>query len=127
MRKPGIRRIHRHDLAEIAARLLRVQIDNRPAHEVIAAYDTPDTLFYCDPPYPHESRGDSKAYGFEMSNAEHEKLAETLHKVRGKVAISGYMCLLMEKLYGNWRRIDAPEKYCHSVKELRQEALWINY
>lgn len=114
-------------LVEIAARLLRVQIENRPALEVIRAYDSPGTLFYCDPPYPHQSRGDSHAYGFEMSDAEHEALAAALHRVRGKVAVSGYRCPLMDRLYGDWRRIDAPARLCHSVKSPRQEALWVNY
>lgn len=37
-------------LAEIAQRLLRVQIEHAPAIEVIQRYDSADTLFYCDPP-----------------------------------------------------------------------------
>jgi DNA adenine methylase len=115
------------DLVWIAARLLRVQIDNRPAVDVIRAYDSADTLFYCDPPYPHESRGDSKAYAFEMNNPEHAELAAALHAAQGKVAVSGYRCSVMEHLYGDWLRIDAPEKVCHSTKDLRQEALWVNY
>ncbi|HEV2472472.1 MAG TPA: DNA adenine methylase [Chthonomonadales bacterium] len=115
------------DLLWIAARLLRVQIDNRPALEVIAAYDSPSTLFYCDPPYPHQSRGDTRAYAFEMTDDDHRKLAKALHRTAGKVAVSGYACPLMHKLYGDWRRIDAPAKPCHSTKEMRQEALWINY
>ncbi|MBI3909512.1 MAG: DNA adenine methylase [Armatimonadetes bacterium] len=116
-----------YGLIEIAARLLRVQIENRPAMEVIRAYDSQGTLFYCDPPYPHESRGDPKAYGFEMTDREHEELAEVLHSARGMVAISGYRCPLMERLYRDWRRIDAPQHVCHSVKAVRQEALWVNY
>jgi DNA adenine methylase len=48
-------------LSEIVQRLQRVQIENAPATEVILRYDSPQTLFYCDPPYPHESRGDAKA------------------------------------------------------------------
>src|SRR5205085_953565 len=48
-------------LPHIAERLLRVQIENRPAIEVIRLYDSAGTLFYCDPPYVHSSRGDSKA------------------------------------------------------------------
>src|SRR5437773_1375037 len=88
-------------LAEIVQRLQRVQIENVPALEVIRRYDSPDTLFYCDPPYPHEARGDAKAYGFEMSNTEHEKLAEALHDVEGAVAVSGYRCDLMDRLYGD--------------------------
>ena len=48
-------------LSEIVQRLLRVQIENAPALEVIARYDSPETLFYCDPPYLHGTRGDAKA------------------------------------------------------------------
>ena len=114
-------------LPEIAMRLLRVQIENRPALDVIKLYDSPGTLFYCDPPYPHEARGDDKAYGFEMADNEHVELGRLLHSVEGKVVLSGYSCGLMDGLYSDWRRIDAPEKYCHSVKQLRQEAVWVNY
>lgn len=114
-------------LVEIAARLLRVQIDNRPAVEVIKAYDSKDTLFYCDPPYPHESRGDSKAYGFEMTDQEHKNLAKLLHNVKGKVALSSYHCELMDDLYSDWRHIEALTKICHSIKKPRKEVLWINY
>ncbi|SHK64295.1 DNA adenine methylase [Alicyclobacillus tolerans] len=115
------------DLVEIAGRLIRVQIDHRPAIDVIHAYDSPDTLFYCDPPYPHESRGDSKAYSFEMTDEEHRDLAAALHNAQGKVAISGYHCSLMDELYGDWTCIEADPRLCHSVKEERQETLWINY
>ena len=36
-------------LSEIVQRLLRVQIENAPALEVISRYDSEETLFYCDP------------------------------------------------------------------------------
>ncbi len=114
-------------LPEVAERLLRIQIENRPAIEVIKLYDSPDTLFYCDPPYLFETRGDSRAYGFEMDTADHRLLAETLRSCKGKVALSGYNCALMEELYSDWERFDAPEKICHSVKTTRSEALWVNY
>ncbi len=115
------------DLPLIAQRLIRVQIENRPAIEVIKRYDSPDTLFYCDPPYPHESRGDTQAYGFEMTDRDHEELSMVLHSIKGKAAISSYKCGLMHKLYNDWKYIQAPEKMCHSVKELRAEGLWVNY
>lgn len=114
-------------LPEIAERLLRVQIENRPAVQLIRLYDGPSTLFYCDPPYPHESRGDSNAYLFEMSDAEHRELAATLSKIQGMAAVSGYRCDLMDTLYNGWRRIDAPAKKCHSVKKPRTEVLWVNF
>lgn len=114
-------------LPEIAERFLRVQVENRPAIDVIRLYDAPGTLFYCDPPYLHTTRGDAKAYRFEMDEEEHKKLAAVLNRCRGKVAISGYRCDLMDELYRGWRRFDAPVKRCHSVKKTRQEALWMNY
>lgn len=67
-------------LSEIVQRLLRVQIENAPAIEVIRRYDSPETLFYCDPPYPHGSRGDNQAYGYEMTDEQHRELADVLHK-----------------------------------------------
>jgi DNA adenine methylase len=115
------------DLPEIALRLLRVQIENRPALEVIALYDDPRTLFYCDPPYVHSTRRDAKAYGFEMPDADHRELARTLGGVRGKAAVSGYRCGLLDEIYRGWRREDAPAKTCHSTKKMRTEALWMNY
>lgn len=114
-------------LAEIVQRLLRVQIENSPAIEVIQRYDSPDTLFYLDPPYPHESRGDAKAYKYEMTDTEHCELAELLHTIKGTVALSSYHCALMDELYKDWNYVEGPIKKVHSVKDYRQEVLWINY
>lgn len=114
-------------LPSIALRLLQVQIENRPAIEVIKLYDSPETLFYCDPPYIHSTRGDDKAYGFEMDEDAHRELAEALQKCKGKVALSGYRCTVMDELYKDWRCYEAKPKTCHSVKKVRQEALWMNY
>ena len=114
-------------LPEIAQRLLRVQIEYDTAIRVIQRYDSPETLFYCDPPYPHASRGDSSAYKYEMSDDDHRELASVLRNVEGKVALSGYHCDLMAELYGDWNYIEAPVKNCHSVKKPRTEVLWVNY
>jgi DNA adenine methylase len=116
-------------LPDIADRLLRVQIENRPATEVIRLYDSPDTLFYCDPPYIHDTRGDDKAYGFEMTDRNHRELSEVLNSAAGLVAISNYDCKLMGDLYpaGKWRKHVSPEKTIHSTKDKRVEVLWTNY
>ena len=116
-------------LPYIAERLLRVQIENRPALEVIKLYDSDDTLFYCDPPYIHDTRGDSKAYKYEMSDYDHKELSEILNSVKGKVAISNYDSAYMDKLYPppKWKKIYAPIKTNHSTKGKRREVLWVNY
>jgi len=115
------------DLPLIAQRLLRVQIENAPALEVIARYDSSETLFYCDPPYVHGSRGDRNAYAFEMTDSQHEDLARALHGVQGKVALSGYHSSLYEVLYSGWYATEGPTKLVHSVKQERTEVLWTNY
>ncbi|TAN32712.1 DNA adenine methylase [Patescibacteria group bacterium] len=114
-------------LTEIAERLLRIQIENAPAIEVVRRYDSPQTLFYCDPPYTHDSRGDINAYKFEMDRDAHVELAETLKQVKGLVAISGYDSPLMNELYQGWKKIAGPVKNANSIQQPRQEILWVNY
>ena len=114
-------------LAEIAQRLQRVQIENAPAVEVIKRYDTDDTVFYLDPPYVHSVRGDASAYGFEMTDEEHAELSGVLHAVRGRAVLSGYRTDLYDDLYADWRREDAPERVCHSVRRPRRESAWMNF
>ena len=116
-------------LPEIAERLLRVQIENRPALDVVRLYDDAETLFYCDPPYIHDTRGDDKAYGHEMTDRQHRELAVALNAASGMVAISNYDCELMQKLYPTpkWRAHHAPARTIHSTKDKRVEVLWTNY
>ncbi|MCY3878975.1 MAG: DNA adenine methylase [Rhodobacteraceae bacterium] len=114
-------------LSEITQRLQRVQIENAPAIEVIQRYDTDNTVFYVDPPYVHKARGDSAAYGYEMTDGDHETLAEVLKTARGRVVLSGYRTDLYDQHYRHWRRVDAEERICHSVRKPRQESVWLNF
>jgi len=116
-------------LGEIAQRLIRVQIENRPAVDVIRLYDGPQTLFYCDPPYLHATRGDAKAYGFEMDEGQHCELSKAVNECKGMVAVSGYDHPLMNELFrpGCWFKTQGPDKTIHSTKDKRVEVLWTNY
>lgn len=116
-------------LAEVAERLLRVQIENRPAVDVIDVYDSAGTLFYCDPPYVHHTRGDPKAYAFEMTDSEHEELSEKLNSIRGMVALSNYDSEFLNRLYpeGRWFKHVLPSRTNHATKGKRTEVLWTNY
>lgn len=114
-------------LPEIVQRLQRIQIENSPALEIIERYDTIDTLFYLDPPYVHESRTDTKAYGYEMSDLDHFELASVLNQIKGRAVISGYRTKFYDEIYKNWIRIDSEEKTINSSKGVRIESLWLNF
>lgn len=116
-------------LDDIAQRLLRVQVENRPAVDVIRLYDGPQTLFYCDPPYLHATRGDAKAYGFEMDEAGHRELANVVSHCKGMVAVSGYDHPLMDELFPRkqWFKTLGADRTIHSTKGTRQEVLWTNF
>ena len=117
------------DLPDVAERLLRVQIENRPAVNVIRLYDSPGTLFYCDPPYVHSTRGDAKAYEYEMTDRQHGELAAVLNAVQGQVALSNYQAPLLDQLYpaSKWYKTITRERTVHSTKDKRVEILWTNY
>lgn len=113
----------------IAKRLLRVQIENRPAVDIIRLYDSPKTLFYCDPPYLHATRGDSKAYAFEMDEGQHRNFSNAVNECKGLVAVSGYDHPVMDDLFkpDSWLKTLGANKIIHSTKGTRQEVLWTNY
>lgn len=110
---------------QVMERFRGVVIENQPAVNVIAAYDSDATLFYVDPPYVHDTRGKSARYAHEMNDDDHRELAALLHTVRGMAIISGYACDLYDKeLYPGWRRI---ERTTHADgAHDRVEVLWIS-
>lgn len=116
-------------LTDVAARLLQVQIENRPAVDIINTYDHRDTLFYCDPPYLHDTRGDVGVYAHEMTDDDHRELADACNRCVGKVAVSGYDHPLMDELYpsGRWHKAVGEERTIHTTKQARTEVLWTNY
>jgi DNA adenine methylase len=126
-------------LAAVAARFRTIQVENYPAIRIIELYDTPDTLFYCDPPYVQDTRETShrrRDYTNEMSDNDHRDLAAALHKIKGRAAISGFPSQLYDELYGDWNKIMMPRISGASAayrqdgnKEAsdRIEVLWTNY
>ena len=76
-------------IIQAAERLRGVQIENKPALDVIRKFNYKNVLIYCDPPYMLETRH-GKQYRCEMDDADHEKLLEVLLEHKGPVLISGY-------------------------------------
>ena len=117
-------------LPDVHARLQRVVILNRPALEVIRQQDGPQTLFYLDPPYLHETRTAQDVYRFEMSKDDHRELLTTILGVKGKVMLSGYRSGLYDGMLTDWDRhdIDVPNNAAGGSSKRRMvECVWCNW
>lgn len=91
-------------LAAFGQRLQGVLIENRPAIDVLRDHDTPDTLFYVDPPYVHDTRKmGGKTYRHEMTDDEHAELLSALLDLDGMVVLSGYPHPLYDNMLTGWR------------------------
>ena len=76
-------------IIDIAERLKKVQIENRPALEVIERFDYENVFIYLDPPYLLGTRT-AKQYMHEMKDEDHEELLKLILKSKAKIMISGY-------------------------------------
>jgi DNA adenine methylase len=117
-------------LPAIHARLRRVFIENMPAVDLICREDGPGTLFYCDPPYLHDTRTSPDAYNHEMSEADHRQLLTTLRGCKGKVMLSGYPSELYQAELAGWKRhdFDLPNNAAGGdAKRRMTECLWCNF
>lgn len=121
-------------LPDAHQRLRGVLILNHDAVAVIRQQDGEHTLFYCDPPYLHETRfgqGKNKEYEFEMTAEDHERLLECLASIKGHFLLSGYRSTLYDQFAERhgWRRLEKQIDNKASVqktKESKTECLWTN-
>ncbi|MDR6421342.1 DNA adenine methylase [Paraburkholderia phenoliruptrix] len=111
-------------LVEIVERLQGVVIENRDALGLIEEQDSPDTLFYLDPPYVMATRDKGSDYRHEMTDGQHRDLAELLHRVKGMVVLSGYHSDLYNELYADWPFIDRAA--LADGARARTETLWLS-
>ena len=113
-----------------AERLARVQLECKPALDVIDLYGrAATTLLYVDPPYLGTTRK-SLQYLHEMhDDAAHEALSEALNQTRAQVVLSGYHSQLYDRLYRDWRRVEiaASTQQLGTASASRTEVIWCNF
>ncbi len=112
------------NLLEAAKRLKGVQIENRPALELIRKFNHDNVLIYADPPYLLETRG-GKQYRHEMDEQDHVELLDTLKQHTGPVILSGYPSEMYDRELAGWSRI-ARKSYNQNA-DRRTEVLWCNF
>lgn len=111
-------------IMQAAERLRGVQIENKPAAELIQRFNFSNVLIYCDPPYVLSTRH-GKQYRYEMDNKGQNELLDVLLAHKGAVLISGYDNQLYNDKLQGWHR---EETTCYSqVCSKKREVLWMNF
>lgn len=111
-------------LAEAALRLKNVQIENRPAIELIRHFNHDNVLIYADPPYLLNTRG-GKQYRHEMTEKDHLELISALRDHKGYVILSGYPSEMYDRELTGWQKIT--KKSYNQKSDPRTEVLWCNF
>jgi DNA adenine methylase len=65
-------------------------------------------LVYCDPPYLHATRRRTDLYRYEMTDAQHKALLDTITSLPCMVLISGYASALYHTTLRTWNRVSFP-------------------
>ncbi len=111
-------------ILQAAERLRGVQIENRPAEDLIDQYNHEKVFQYWDPPYLLGTRN-GKQYRCEMSDSQHEGLLNKALKSRAKIMISGYDSKLYNDMLKGWYRCEAVSY--SQVCTKKKEVIWMNY
>lgn len=69
----------------VSERFRKVQVENADWRMLFKDYDSPNTVWYLDPPYY-----DSNVYEYSMSKEEHLEMCSKIFNLEGFVALSGY-------------------------------------
>jgi DNA adenine methylase len=110
------------NLGRVHERLFRVQIECADWRRILDRYDTPETCFYCDPPYVPDTRR-AGGYDHELSEADHVELVERLATIQGKAMVSGYPSPIYRPLVrSGWKRKDW-RTACHAAGRTRQTGI----
>lgn len=111
-------------IIDIAERLRKVQIENRPALEVIKRFNREGVFMYIDPPYLLGTRT-GKQYMYEMTDHDHEELLEELLQSKAKIMISGYESKMYNDYLKDWNKCTFNS--CAEHGKPRVEIIWMNY
>ncbi len=107
-----------------AERLRGVQIENKPAIELMERFNYANVLVYLDPPYVLGTRH-GKQYRYEMDDQDQCDLLDVALAHKGPLLISGYdNDLYNDRLHG-WHR-EETVSYSQTCSKKR-EVLWMNF
>lgn len=109
-------------LPEKLDRLKAVHVSCEDALKCIQRWDSPQTLFYCDPPYPETSMGHYAGYTMN----DFQRLCGALDSCEGSYVLSNYFQPVEPQSAQRKVEIEAIMSAAKDIKgQARTEALWI--
>lgn len=115
-------------IAIVADRLKCTRLENNDAIEVIKLWDSPEALFYVDPPYVSTTRSKSwrkESYKTDIPDSYHEELAAVLHKIKGMAIVSGYESELYDRLFAGWKKFSIQARTTKTTT-IKTEVIWVS-
>lgn len=111
-------------IIDVAERLRMVQIEHRPALEVIKRFCYDNVFMYLDPPYLLDTRH-GKQYKNEMTDADHEAMLKVILQSPAKIMISGYESEMYNDYLHSWDK----KRYAGTTEsgKSKTEIVWMNY
>lgn len=116
-------------------KLRHVQVEHLPFEKVIEKYDSPNTFFFCDPPYLKADYYKSIYSSDKFTLEDHKRLIDMLNNIKGLYMVCGYD----NELYNTelkYKRKFAYEWF-KNLKKVKQgtgetrprslEVIWMNY
>jgi len=125
------------NLHQVVERLRGVVIECLDWKECVDRYESENTFFFMDPPYPSETRRDKIVYEHEFTREEHIRLRDYIKHLDSKVCLSTYPSEIYEELadegwykleikVSKWSRVLRKE-HSGNTKSTATEVLWMNY
>lgn len=119
-------------LSAVVDRMRGVNIEQRPAIELIEKFSASHTLFYLDPPYLPATRSTKSrkpgeryhTYAFELSVEDHHELLDACNRSGAMIVLSGYPDPLYDELLPGWTRVSTDARAHRNSP--RTECLWLN-
>lgn len=108
-------------LYQCANRLKQVQIECADFRTIFRHYDSPDAVFYLDPPYLASTRK-SGGYQHEMTDKAHVELLDLAQNCAARVVMSGYANPMYDEALADWQRIDI-STFAHATGKTKSTKL----
>lgn len=105
-------------------------MENKDFEDIVKIYDTPDTVFYIDPPYLEVKRV-KEYYKCDFTMDNHIRLANVLNNIQGKAIVSYYPSETVKELYKGWNIIEVNiskfSHWQHGLEHRNRATEWLLY